>query len=197
MFEQQVLSGVPQEIENRTRAVVDWLVEKDLREWQQILSYLTRRRAVTADQLVGEMTTSIDLRRQALLTSATEAAQGVISGFDAEKESREIGSNVESAVALTAIAEAGAVGLGAIVTAAITTAALDVSGILLAGVIAVVGLFIIPYRRQQAKEKFKLKIEELRGRLRQVLSAQFGAEADRSITRLKEGVTPLHAICAR
>ena len=189
MFEQQVLTGVPQEIEGRTRAVVDWLVEKDLREWQNILTYLQRRR-VPSDSLVGELTTSFDMRRQALLTSTTEAAQTVVATYDAEKESREIGAHVEMAVGLTAIAEAGAVTVGTLVVTTVTAAALDVTGILLAGVVAVLGLFIIPYKRQQAKERFKERVQDLRARLGHVLRAQFNAEADRTITRMKEGVAP-------
>jgi small GTP-binding protein len=189
-FEKQVLAGVPEEIENRTRAVVEWLVEKDMRHWQQVLSYLQRRRRGAADQLVGEVTTSIDLRRQALLNSTTEAAQGVIASYDAEKESREIGAHVETAVAQTALVEAGAVGLGTIITTAISATAVDVSGVLLAGVIAILGLFIIPYKRQQAKERFKAKIQDLRERLMNVLRAQFTSEADRALTRLREGVAP-------
>lgn len=188
-FEQQVLAGVPEEIENRTRAVVDWLVEKDLREWQNIVTYLQRRR-VPSDALVGELTTSFDMRRQALLTSTTEAAQNVVATYDAEKESREIGNHVETAVLQTGLAEAGAIGLGAIVATTVTVAAFDVTGILIAGVIAVFGLFIIPYKRQQAKEKFREKIRDLRTRLGNVLRAQFSAEADRTITRMKEGVAP-------
>lgn len=189
MFEQQVLAGVPQEIDNRTRAVVDWLVEKDLREWQNIVTYLQRRR-VPSDALVGELTTSFDMRRQALLKTTTEAAQNVVSTYDAEQESREIGNHVETAVLQTGLAEAGAIGLGAIVATTVTVAAFDVTGILIAGVVAVLGLFIIPYKRQQAKEKFKEKIKDLRTRLGSVLRAQFGTEADRTITRMKEGVAP-------
>ncbi len=190
MFEKEVLAGVPQEIERHTRSVVEWLVEKDLRQWQQVLSFLQRRRAGTADQLVGELTTSIDLRRQALLNSVTDAAQGVISSYDAEKESREIGAHVESAVAQTALAEAGAVGLGTIITAAVSSAVFDVTGVLVAGVIAVLGLFIIPYKRQQAKDRFREKIQDLRERLNKVLRSQFLSEAERTITRLREGVAP-------
>lgn len=189
LFEQQVLTGVPQEIDSRTRAVVDWLVEKDLREWQNLLTYLQRRR-VPSDALVGELTTSFDMRRQALLTSTTEAAQTVVSTYDAEKESREMGAHVEMAVAQTAIAEVGAVGIGALIATSVTVAALDVTGIVLAGVVAVLGLFIIPYKRQQAKARFKDKIQDLRGRLGNVLRAQFNSEADRTITRMKEGVSP-------
>lgn len=189
MFEQQVLTGVPQEIDAHTRAVVDWLVEKDLREWQNMLGYLQRRR-VSSEELVGDLTTTFDMRRQALLTATTEAAQNIVASYDAEKESREIGAHVESAVAQTAIAEVGAVGLGTFITLAVTGAALDVTGVVLAGTIAVLGLFIIPYKRSQAKERFKAKILDLRTRLGNVLRAQFSAEADRTITRIREGVAP-------
>jgi small GTP-binding protein len=189
-FESQVLSGVPEEIESRTRGIAEWLVEKDLRHWQQVLAFMQRRRAATGESLVGDVTTSIDLRRQALLNSVTESAQGVVSSYDAEKESREIGAHVESAVAQTALVEAGAVGLGTLIATAVSAAAIDITGVLLAGVVAVLGLFIIPYKRKQAKERFKGKIEDLRGRMLTVLKAQFESEADRSLTRLKEGVAP-------
>ncbi len=189
-FDKQVLAGVPEEIESRTRSIVEWLVEKDMRHWQQVLSYLQRRRLGAEDHMVGEMTTSMDLRRHALLNSTTEAAQGVIASYDAEAESRQIGAHVESAVAQTALVEAGAVGLGTLITTAISAAAVDVTGVVIAGVIAVIGLFIIPYKRQQAKERFKDKVEDLRARLMKVLRAQFTNEADRALTRLREGVAP-------
>lgn len=189
-FERQVLSGVPEEIEARTRSIAEWLVEKDLRHWQQVLSFMQRRRAGGTEHFVGDVTTSIDLRRQSLLNTVTESAQGIVSSYDAEKESREIGTHVESAVAQTALVEAGAVGLGTLITAAVSAAAVDVTGVFLAGVIAVVGFFIIPYKRKQAKERFKAKIEDLRTRLLTVLQAQFQSEADRSLTRLREGVAP-------
>jgi hypothetical protein len=59
-----------------------------------------------------------------------------------------------------------------------------------AGVIAVVGLFIIPYKRQQAKTRFKEKIETVRQNLNRVLATQFHSEAERTLTRLREGIAP-------
>jgi uncharacterized protein HemX len=82
------------------------------------------------------------------------------------------------------------VGLGTLITASVSAAAVDVTGILLAGIVAILGLFIIPYKRQQAKERFKEKIEALRDRLNGVLRGQFSAEAEHALTRLREGVAP-------
>jgi hypothetical protein len=67
---------------------------------------------------------------------------------------------------------------------------IDLTGVLFAGVIAIVGFFIIPFKRQQAKSRFREKIETVRQNLSRVLTTQFNSEADRTIHRLKEGVAP-------
>lgn len=190
LFESQVLTGVSEEIDHHAQAAVNWLVEKDLRHWQHVSNFLAKRRATVADNIVGNVATDFDLRRQALLDSVTQSAQTVVSGYDIEAESRELGYAVESSVAQMALVEAGAVGLGTIVTLLVSSSALDVTGVLFAGVIAVVGFFIIPYKRQQAKTRFKEKIETVRQNLNRVLTTQFNAEADRTLNRLKEGVAP-------
>jgi DNA-binding transcriptional regulator YbjK len=61
---------------------------------------------------------------------------------------------------------------------------------LAAGVLAIVGFFIIPYKRKQAKERFKEKMETLREKLLAALTTQFNHEAENGVTRMKEGVAP-------
>lgn len=190
LFESQVLTGVSKEIDHHVQAAVNWLVERDLRHWQHVSNFLAKRRASVTDNIVGNVATDFDLRRQALLDSVTQSAQTVVSGYDIEAESRELGYAVESSVAQMALVEAGAVGLGTIVTLLVSSSALDVTGMLFAGVMAVVGFFIIPYKRQQAKTRFKEKIETVRQNLNRVLTTQFNAEADRTLNRLREGVAP-------
>jgi len=190
LFESQVLTGVSDEIDHHAQSAVNWLVEKDLRHWQQVATFLTKRRTAVADGVVGQVSTEFDLRRQALLDSVTQSAQTVVSGYDVEAESRELGNAVESSVAQMALVEAGAVGLGTLVTLLVSSSALDVTGVLFAGMIAIVGFFIIPYKRQQAKTRFKEKIETVRQNLNRVLTTQFNSEADRTINRLREGVAP-------
>jgi small GTP-binding protein len=190
LFEHQVLTGVSDEIDHHIQSAVNWLVEKDLRHWQHIAAFLAKRRTAAAERLVGEVSTDFDLRRQALLDSVTQSAQSVVSSYDIEAESRELGNAVESSVAQMALVEAGAVGLGTIVTLLVSSSALDVTGVMFAGVVAIVGFFIIPYKRQQAKTRFKEKIETVRQNLNRVLITQFHSEADRTLNRLREGIAP-------
>ena len=190
LFEAQVLTGVTDEIEHQVQSVVHQLVEKDLRHWQQVASFLIKRRATVGDQIVGQVTTEFDLRRQALLDSVTQSAQTIVSGYDAQAESRELGNAVESSVAQMALFEAGAIGLGTAITILVSSSVLDVTGVVFAGVIAIVGFLIIPYKRQQAKTRFKDKIETVRQNLKRVLTTQFDSETDRTLNRLRDGVAP-------
>ena len=93
-------------------------------------------------------------------------------------------------MAQTALLEAGAVGLGALVTAAVLSSSLDVTGVLAAGTLAILGFFVIPYKRKQAKDNFKEKMTDLRTRLLETLTTQFTRESQNAVRRLKEGVTP-------
>jgi small GTP-binding protein len=189
-FEQQVLADIPQQIEDHVQRLIDWLVQKDLQEWQRVMTYVQRRKALHAEHIVGEGMEPRELRRRELIDTMAKTVQRIVDDYDGEKEARELAAHVETAVATTALLEVGAVGLGALVTAAVVSSSLDVTGILAAGTLAIVGFFVIPYKRKQAKDKFKEKMESLRTNLHSTLTTQFNKEAGRAVERLKEGITP-------
>jgi small GTP-binding protein len=189
-FEQEVLADVPRQIEDRVHDVIDWLVDKDLHQWQQVMSYLQRRQARYAEQLVGATSAPLDSRRRALIDSVGKSAQTIVDTYDRDAESAALAAHVEAAVAQVALLEAGAVGLGALVTFAIASSAADVTGLLAAGTLAIVGLFIIPYKRKQAKTRFMEKMDDLRTRLLGALRTQFTNEAEGAAARMKDTVAP-------
>ena len=189
-FEKVVLADVPQQIEDRVQRMIDWLVDKDLRQWQQVMIYLQRRQTQYGDQIVGAGGTQWDAHRRELIDSVGKTAQTIVETYDRDQEASQLAAQVEAAVAQVALIEAGAVGLGALVAFVITSSAFDITGILAAGVLAIVGLFVIPYKRQKAKEHFKAKMEELREKLLSALTTQFNHEAENGVTRLREGVAP-------
>jgi small GTP-binding protein len=189
-FEKDVLADVPRQIEERVHAVIDWLVDKDLRQWQQVMSYLQRRQARYTEQMVGATAAPLDSRRRALIDSVGKSAQTIVDTYDRDAESSALAAHVEAAVAQVALLEAGAVGLGALVTFAIASSAADITGLLAAGTLAIVGLFVIPYRRKQAKDRFTEKMDDLRTRLLTALRTQFAGEADSATRRMKDTVAP-------
>jgi small GTP-binding protein len=189
-FERQVLADVPGQIDERVHRLIDWLVDKDLRQWQQIVTYLQRRQARYTEHIVGEGAAPLDSRRRALIDSVGKTASTIVETYDRTKEASELAGHVEAAVAQVALLEAGAVGLGALVMTLLASSAIDLTGMLAAGTLAVVGLFVIPYKRKQAKDRFSEKMEALRVRLHSALATQFGNEAENAVTRMKEGIAP-------
>jgi hypothetical protein len=189
-FEKQVLADVPQQIEDQVQRLIDWLVQKDLHEWQQVMSYLQRRRAQNLDHMVGESYGPRETGRRELIDTVGKTVQTIVESYDRNKEASELAVSVEAAVAQTALLEAGAVGLGALVTIAVLSSTLDITGILAAGTLAILGFFVIPFKRKQAKDRFKEKMLSLRTKLLSSLTTQFSNESKNAITRLKDGVAP-------
>jgi small GTP-binding protein len=189
-FEKEVLADVPQQIEEQVQRLIDWLVDKDLREWQQVMAYLQRRQALSLDHVVGVSGSPQSNRRRELIETVGKSAKKIIEGYDRTKEASALAASVEAAVAQTALFEAGAVGLGALVTTAVLSSALDITGTIAAGVLAIVGFFVIPYKRKQAKENFKGKMTAMRTNLLNSMTAEFSKETGDAIFRLKENVAP-------
>jgi hypothetical protein len=93
-------------------------------------------------------------------------------------------------VAAAAAVSAGALGLGTIVTMAATTAAADVTGLVMASVVAALGFFILPAKREQGKAEMRRKIADVRERLSKALHAQFAQEISKSGDRIRESIGP-------
>ncbi len=200
-FERLVVADTPHQIEQEVHALIDWLVEKDLRQWQATLEYLERHRAKVFDQtspsllrgegkIIGQVGGPFEYNRRQLLDSVGQAAKKVVMTYDREAEARELAQGVRDAVAGVALIEVGAVGLGAILLAILHGALLDFTGVLSAGALAVVGLLIIPAKRRRAKNDLNDKLEDLRQRLMKAMGEEFEQELAHSLQRLREAIAP-------
>jgi len=189
-FEQEVLADLPKEIEEQVHRLIDWLVDKDLNEWHQVMGYLQRRQAVNAEHIVGGVNSPQSARRHELIDNVGRHVRTIVESYDRTKEASELAAFVENAVAQTALFEVGAVGIGALVASALMSSALDITGILAAGTLAIVGLFVIPYKRTQAKTNFKEKVSKMRENLLESLTHTFNKESENAVSRMKESVSP-------
>ena len=192
-FERKVVADTPYQVEQEVSALIDWMVAKDLRQWQATLEYLDRHRAKIRDQeekVIGQVGGPFEYNRQQLLDSVGRAAKEVVRTYDREVEARKLASGMRDAVAGTALIQVGAVGLGAILVAILHTALADFTGILAAGTLAVVGLLIIPAKRRRAKNDLHDKLEDLRQRLMAAMTEEFDRELARSLQRLREAIAP-------
>ncbi len=190
MFEQQVVGDVNQQIDQKVGALIDWMVEKNLRLQQSTDEYIKRRASQHTERLIGNVGGSFDYNRRALLDSVGKAANDVMATYDKERASAELADEVRASIAATAITQAGAVGLGAVIVALAHTALLDVTGILAATLLAVGGFALLPAKRRQAKKALRDKVDEMRAQLRSSVERQFDREMERSVGAIRERNAP-------
>lgn len=189
-FRQEVMGDLSLEVEEKVRNLIDWLVDKDLKVWYQVAGALERRQAQSQKQMPAGSQSPQSSKRKELIEGVGAAIKSIVSSYDREKEAEELGAFVTDSVAQTALFEVGAVGLGALVATALFSSAMDVTGIVAASTLAILGLFVIPYKRKQAKENFKAKMDQLRQSLMQTLGSTFTREFEGAVKRLRDNISP-------
>jgi small GTP-binding protein len=190
-FEREVVGDTPQQLEAEVGRLIDWIVERNHKVWQDVSQFVDRRRlSLHQEGMLGEVPTTFSYNRQALLESVGRVSREVVGGYDREREARAIADEVQGAFATTALAEAGAIGLGTLVVTVVTGAAADITGILLAAALAVGGFYVLPRKRRQAQREFRRRVEQLRTRLRDGLTRQVHHEVTQSTDRVNEAIAP-------
>jgi hypothetical protein len=171
--------------------MIDWLVEANLKQWQAVMEHIADRRRQHEERIIGDAAGgSFHYDREHLIEGVGREAQRVVEKYDRKEEARLMAEGAQTAVAALAATEVGAISLGALIAVLATTAAADATGILLASVVAVLGLFIIPAKKRQAKNELRGKIAAMRAQLTQSLRAQFEQEMEHGIQDIKEAIAP-------
>ncbi|MBW6471990.1 MAG: dynamin family protein [Anaerolineaceae bacterium] len=190
-FKLEVIAEVPQQIEEKIQELIDWMVERDFRQWQAVLDHLDKRKNAHQGKIMGDnLNTSFQYNREHLIESVANRAKRVVDGYDHQIEAANIAEGAQNAVAAAAAIEVGAVGLGTLIAVLASSLAADVTGILVASAIAVLGLFVIPAKRRKANLELTKKIKMLREQLVSTLNTQFNHEMDRSLERINAAIAP-------
>ena len=189
-FERKVVADTAHQVERQINDLIDWMVAQDFRQWRQVASLVEGRMAKRSNAGVGFLNREFERRRKELLESVGESARRAVESYDREAEARELADSVQSAVAQAALVEVGAIGLGTILVKVLATTMADLTGILAASTLAAVGLYLIPARKRKAQKKLHESTEKLRKELRQALQDEFDMELQRSISRIRDALSP-------
>ena len=190
-FQREVVADTENLIDERVGELVDWMVDRNLKQWRAIVEYVNRRRQKKYDEhLIGEVGDNFEYNRTQVLNSVGKNAANVVQRYDRERESENIALSLQGAVAQTVAAEVGALGMGAIVATVVMASAIDITMTITALLLAGLGFFVIPYRRRKAKEEFRENTDALREKLAEVTGRQFDTELGRSVERMREAIAP-------
>jgi small GTP-binding protein len=189
-FEATVVGELPRDVERRVEAVVDWMVGEDLALWQEVMRLLRERQAAHAERLAGAVDDRFVYDRRKRLEALWRDAQRAVETYDPAAEARRLAEKVRETVAGAAVLQVSALGLGAVVALLASTTAADVTGFLTAGVLSVVGLMVLPARREKARRELAGKVQSLREKLVAALTASFERERERSLAHVRASVAP-------
>lgn len=201
LFQQEVVADTAAQIDAYTQDLIDWMVSEDLRQWQTITHALNQRIArrqqsqATNWIALGEepadlLETKFSYTRRELLESVGRAAQEIANRYDAKSEAAALADSLQRTVAQAAIVEVSAVGLGALLVKLLAASLADVTGVLAAGALAALGLYVIPFKRNQAKRQLEIRINGLREQLSAALTLQFESQLERSQARVRDAIRP-------
>ena len=189
-FEREVVADTNLQLERQINDLIDWIVEREHKQWQGVMAYLNRRADQHKERMIGEVGGSFEGNRRALLETVRRDTQRAIGVFDHQAEAAKLAESVQSALAQTALVEVGALGLGALLVASLHTLLLDVTGLLFASTLAAIGLYVLPNRRRKARDELRAKVADLQTRLHEALTAQFSQEMSRSEQAMQEAIQP-------
>ncbi len=187
-FDREVVADTNVQLERQINDLIDWIVDREFKQWQAVMAYLNRRAELHQDRVIGEVGGAFESNRRELLEIVRRDTQRVIGAFDQQTESAKLAESVQNALAQTAIVEVGALGLGALLIASLHTLVLDVTGLLFASTLAAIGLYVLPNRRRKARDELRGKVADLQARLHEALSTQFEQEMSRSRQAMQEAI---------
>ena len=189
-FERSVLADLPRVVDRRVEEVIAWMVASDMRQWQSVMERLERRRLHHADRMVGRVGSGFEYDRAHLFEGVRREAQRAVESYDQEAEANRLAESVQTAVASVAALQIGALGFGTVMVVLATTTMADITGILAAGALSVIGLLVLPAKREKAKNELRAKVEAMRQRLMSAITGQFDHELEHSLQRLRESMGP-------
>lgn len=186
-FERDVVGEISRDADRQINELIDWMIEKDYRQWRDIVDYLNRRSALHADRIVGSVQGDFDFNRQAVLDRIGREARKIVESYDKEGEARKLSEQVQRSLVQTAAVGAGAIGIGSLI---VTLTAFDITGIVGAGALAAMGLYVLPNRRERFKKELRVRINEIRDHLHETMNHQFDEELNESLQRIREAIGP-------
>ena len=163
-FERRVLADTSRAIERHVNQLIDWLIDRDYRQWQAVMEFIERRSLQHTDQMIGRVRGEFDFNRQNLLKSIGAARRRSSTPTTARRRpsswprrcSGRSSRRPRSRPARSTGRHPGRHPQHDL---------LDVTGILGASALAALGLYVLPYRRQKVKAQLRARIGDLRRRL--------------------------------
>ncbi|MER3480788.1 MAG: GTP-binding protein [Meiothermus sp.] len=171
-FMREVAQNSNQILERSVQQSLNWLARKNQELLEDALALLREAPGVLPARADGE-------------PSVEQAIQRALERYRPDDEAVVLREQIQLALQQTALASLGGVGLGAGLVLVLQSLAADVTGVVAGLVAAILGLSILPRRKDQAKSRLRERLAEVRSSLEAALGQALGLELERSTERFR------------
>jgi hypothetical protein len=189
-FEEEVVNDLAGVVEKRVDEIAEWMVAREVWQWQRISDRLQRRQAAHADHASGPLAGPLEFDLSRLLKEVRREAERAIDGYDHAAESRRVAIAARLAAAGTAVLQLAALAAAAAALWLSPPLTGRAEGILAAGALSVAGLLLPGFVRRHASDRFGQRVAALRGLLASHLKLSFDRELEHGRQRARDAVAP-------
>lgn len=157
------------------------------RSVQQSLTWLAKRNQELLEDAVVLLREAPTLMpaRPTHPETVEQAIQKALASYKPEQEALYLQDHIQNALQSTVLAGLGGVGLGAGLVLILQTLAADITGMVAGLVAAILGLSILPRRKDQAKSRLRQRLAEVRTSLEAALNQAHQTESARTAERFQ------------
>lgn len=171
-FMREVAQNSNQVLERSVQQSLNWLAKKNQELLEDALALLREAPGMLPARDKGE-------------PSVEQAIHKALERYRPDDEAVVLREEIQLALQQTALASLGGVGLGAGLVLILQSLAADVTGVVAGLVAAILGLSILPRRKDQAKSRLRQRLGEVRSSLEAALKQALRLELERSAERFR------------
>lgn len=171
-FMRDVAQNSNQVLERSVQQSLNWLAKKNQELLEDALALLREAPGMLSARDKGE-------------PSVEQAIHKALERYRPDDEAVVLREEIQLALQQTALASLGGVGLGAGLVLILQSLAADVTGVVAGLVAAILGLSILPRRKDQAKSRLRERLGEVRSSLEAALKQALRLELERSAERFR------------
>ncbi|MFZ5991352.1 MAG: dynamin family protein [Deinococcota bacterium] len=171
-FMRDVAQNSNQVLERSVQQSLNWLAKKNQELLEDALALLREAPGMLPARDKGE-------------PSVEQAIHKALERYRPDDEAVVLREEIQLALQQTALASLGGVGLGAGLVLILQSLAADVTGVVAGLVAAILGLSILPRRKDQAKSRLRERLGEVRSSLESALKQALRLELERSAERFR------------
>jgi GTPase Era involved in 16S rRNA processing/uncharacterized protein YlxW (UPF0749 family) len=195
-FERDVIGNSGDRIEKAVQNQIDWLVEEELKLWQDITDYTQQRRQASVrryNKASETMNRQYANDRRNQLKTLVKSARDIVNNYKHQEEAQKLSERLWKSVVGTisaGIGSIGSIGLGPAMIAIVGAPIAGIGSFVVGGVLVIFTLSIIPRQRTIAKQQFDMQMRELQQALHDALDQEFEKELNETVHQVNTYLKP-------